>query len=114
MMTIRPAHGVAILGVALALTTAATAQRGPVRAAAGAATGAETTAKIVTAARAVLASLDEAGRAKVQFAFDGDAQRRRWSNLPSGIFERRGIRLGDLTPAQRTAVTHLLQVAFSA
>jgi hypothetical protein len=45
------------------------------------------TARIVTAAKAVLASLDEAGRAKVQFPFDSP-QKAKWSNLPSGIFER--------------------------
>ena len=41
----------------------------------------------------VLASLDDAGRAKVQFPFDGP-QKTRWSNLPSGIFQRQGLRHG--------------------
>ena len=45
-------------------------------------TPADATARIVTAAQAVLATLDEAGRAKVQFPFDGP-QKTRWSNLPS-------------------------------
>lgn len=75
-------------------------------------TQAATTARIVTAAKAVLASLDDAGRTKVQFPFDSP-QRAKWSNLPSGIFERNGIKMGDLTPAQKDAVMNLLSVALS-
>jgi hypothetical protein len=74
---------------------------------------ADTTAGIVAAAQNVLKSLDDAGRTKVQFKFDDAEQKRRWSNLPTGIVQRRGIRLGDLTPAQRTAVMNLLQAALS-
>jgi hypothetical protein len=74
----------------------------------------DATARIVTAARAVLTSLDDAGRAKVQFRFDDREQRVRWSNLPTGIVQRQGIRLGDLNPAQRAAVNALLQTALSA
>jgi hypothetical protein len=70
------------------------------------------TARIVDAARALLATLDEAGRAKIQFSFDSP-QKARWSNLPTGIFERGSLRLGDLTPSQRAAVTSLLTTAFS-
>jgi len=75
-------------------------------------TPAETTARIVTEAQAVLKSLDEAGRAKVQFPFDGP-QKTRWSNLPSPMFQRQGLRLSDVTPAQRDAVMKLLAAAFS-
>jgi len=73
---------------------------------------AATTARIVTAAQAVTTALDEAGRKKVQFPFEGP-QKARWSNLPSGIFVREGVRLGDLTPAQRAAVMSLLTTALS-
>lgn len=82
------------------------------RSAAG--TPADATARIVTAARAFLATLDDAGRSKGQFAFDDAPQKKRWSNLPSPMFGRMGIRLGDLTPAQRAAATTLLQAALSA
>jgi hypothetical protein len=75
---------------------------------------ADATARIVAAARALLATLDEAGKAKVQFPFDDAAQKKRWSNLPSPMFARDGLRLGDLTPPQRAAVTSLLQAALSA
>jgi hypothetical protein len=75
---------------------------------------ADATARIVTAANAVLASLDETGRAKLQFRWTDDEQRRRWSNFPSPMFERRGLRLGDTTDAQRAAIMTLLQAALSA
>jgi len=75
-------------------------------------TQAATTARIVTAAKAVLASLDDAGRAKVQFPFDSP-QKAKWSNFPVGIFARDGIKLGDLTAPQKDAVFNLLTVALS-
>lgn len=75
-------------------------------------TSAEATRRIVTAAQALLATLDGAGRAKVQFPFEGP-QKARWSNLPSGIFQREGLRLADLTPTQRDAVRTLLTTALS-
>lgn len=77
------------------------------------ATPAQVTARIVTAAQAVVATLDDAGRAKVQYPWGGP-QKTRWSNLPTPLFERQGLRLADLTPVQRDAVTKLLMVAFSA
>jgi len=74
---------------------------------------ADATARIVKAAEALLATLDDAGRARVQFPFDGP-QLTRWSNLPTGIFRREGLRMGDLTPPQRASATSLLQAALSA
>ena len=73
---------------------------------------AETTARIVAAAQALLTTLDDAGRATVQFPFAGP-QTTRWSNLPSPMFERRGLRLADLTEPQRAAVMNLLTTALS-
>ena len=49
------------------------------------------------AAGAVLASLDDAGRAKVQFPFEGP-QKTRWSNLPSGSSSGRACAWATLTP----------------
>ena len=54
------------------------------------------TSRITAAAHALLATLDDAGRARVQFPLEGP-QKTRWSNLPTGIFERQGLRLADLT-----------------
>jgi hypothetical protein len=73
---------------------------------------AETTKRIVASAQALLTALDQPGRSKVQFPFDSP-QKTNWSNLPTGIFRRDGVRLGDLNPAQRAAVMNLLRVAFS-
>src|SRR5207342_1097767 len=72
----------------------------------------DATARIVAAAQAVLTTLDDAGRAKVQFPFEGP-QKTRWSNLPSPMFQREGLLLADLTPAQRASVNALLTTALS-
>lgn len=71
------------------------------------------TRKIVDATAAFLATLDDAQRGKVSFDFNDAAQRKRWSNLPVNMVERRGLRLGDLKPNQRDAVMTLLATALS-
>jgi hypothetical protein len=70
------------------------------------------TVRIVASAQALVAALDEAGRTKVQFPLDAP-QKARWSNLPTGAFKRDGLRLGDLTKAQRAAAMALLSTALS-
>ena len=59
-----------------------------------------------------MSTLGDAGRAKVQFPFEGP-QKTRWSNLPGPMFQRDGLRMGDLTAPQRAAVMTLLSVALS-
>ena len=71
------------------------------------------TAQVVSAGERFLATLDPATRAKAQFAFDDERQKTRWSNLPTGIFERSGVRMGDLTPAQRKSAMELLATTLS-
>ena len=71
------------------------------------------TQKIVSAANAFLGTLDEAQRGKVNFDFNDAAQRKRWSNLPVTMAERRGLRMGDLKQSQRDAVMKLLSTALS-
>jgi uncharacterized protein DUF3500 len=71
------------------------------------------TGDIAAAAKKFLATLDEGQRGKVLFDFKDDAQRKRWSNLPSPMFQRAGLRMGDLTPTQREAVLTLLKAALS-
>jgi uncharacterized protein DUF3500 len=73
---------------------------------------ADATARIVASAQAFLATLDEPARSKGQFPFDSPLKAR-WSNLPTGIFKREGVRVGDLAPAQRTAAMALLSTALS-
>jgi hypothetical protein len=79
----------------------------PTRAAA-----ADATARIVASAQAFVVTLDAASRTKVQFPYDSP-QKAKWSNFPVGMVPRGGVRLGDLTPAQRTAAMALLSTAFS-
>jgi hypothetical protein len=71
------------------------------------------TGSTVTAANKFLATLDEAARAKVLFDYQDATQRQRWSNFPTGIFQREGLRLGDLTPSQRDAAMAVLASALS-
>ncbi len=77
------------------------------------ATKANATARVIAAANAFLATLDDAGRAKALFAADDAAQIKNWSNLPSGIYQRKGARMGDMTKPQRDAVNALLASALS-
>lgn len=79
------------------------------------ATSAQTpTATIVRAANAFLATLDPKQKAAATFAYDDEKQRARWSNFPTAIFKRAGVRLGDLSPTQRTAAMTLVSSALSA
>ena len=72
------------------------------------------TARVVRAANALLATLDEAQRRTVVYAFNDETQRQRWSNLPTAMVPRGGIRLREMTSAQRESVTALLSVVLSA
>ena len=72
----------------------------------------DATGKTVAAAKALLATLDDAARAKVSFAFNSD-QKSKWSNFPVGIYKRNGLRWGDLSAVQREAALKLLATALS-
>jgi hypothetical protein len=100
----------AFVGLFVTVTATLFAQRGTPPPSAGAQI--DVTTRIVASARSLIETLDEAGRAKVQYPFDSP-QKARWSNLPSPMFQRTGLRLGDLTAAQRAAVMSLLSVALS-
>jgi len=71
------------------------------------------TARIVGAANAFLATLDEKQRSSVLFAFNDERQRARWSNLPVEMVPRGGLSMGELTDAQRSAAMALLSSALS-
>lgn len=73
----------------------------------------KTTEKAAAAGKKFLASLDESERGKVVYDFKDEAQRKRWSNLPTTMVKRGGLRMGDLTQAQRDAVYALLEAALS-
>ena len=78
------------------------------------ASSSEATTAAVTAAEAFLATLSSEQRTAVQFAYDDDAQKVRWSNFPTGIFSRAGLKFGVLSEAQQTAVWAMLRAVLSA
>jgi hypothetical protein len=73
----------------------------------------DTTYAAVTAAQAFLATLDATQKAAVSFAFTDDAQRTHWSNFPTGIFQRNGVKLGNMTAAQQEATFAMLAAILS-
>jgi hypothetical protein len=70
------------------------------------------TAKVVEAANQFLVTLTDAERSKCTFGFTS-SQRTGWSNLPTGIFQRNGLRFGDMTSRQREAALALVAAALS-
>jgi hypothetical protein len=72
----------------------------------------DATGKMVAAAEAFLATLDDAGRAKVNFPFASD-KKAQWSNFPVGVYRRNGLRWGDLSAPERGAARRLLAAALS-
>lgn len=71
------------------------------------------TARAAAAAEKFLATLDDSQRRSAVFAFDDEAQRLRWSNLPTSMVRRAGLRMGDLKPAQREAALAVLAAVLS-
>jgi hypothetical protein len=70
------------------------------------------TTRVVAAANAFLATLSNEERAKGTFAFNS-TQKTGWSNLPTGAFQRNGLRMGDMTSRQRQAVLALMAAVLS-
>src|SRR5689334_3266971 len=102
---------VTLAGAPLALATAwrtALAQATP-----AASTGDATTG-IVAAAHAFLGTLSAAQTQTGRFAWTDTAQKQRWSNLPSGAFQRAGLMWGDLSAPQQTALLQVMQATLSA
>ena len=72
------------------------------------------TVEVVAAAEALLGKLSNAERSATVFRFNDEDQRLKWSNLPTGIFQRKGLRMGDLKPEQFDAVMAVLKTTLSA
>src|SRR6266545_1298067 len=70
------------------------------------------TARAIAAANAFLTMLDSSERAKAAFPFNSP-QKTNWSNLPTGIYQRNSLRLGDLTTAQHEAALALMATVLS-
>ncbi len=69
-------------------------------------------ARAVAAAQKFLESLDDKLRARAVLDFDSK-KKAGWSNLPVGMVPRNGVRLGDLTQAQRDAALAVLKAVLS-
>jgi hypothetical protein len=70
------------------------------------------TAKAVAAAEAFLGGLDAKLRDKVAFDFDS-TKKPNWSNLPTTFVPRNGVRLGDVTMAQRALAMQVVAAVCS-
>jgi hypothetical protein len=68
---------------------------------------------LAAAAETFLRSLRPELRARYTFAFDDEPYRKDWNNLPNFIHPRKGLRMGDLNPAERTAAHRLIQTMMS-
>src|SRR6516162_4168105 len=74
--------------------------------------GSGQTTRAVAAANKFLKSLDDKQRDKALLDFDS-AKKAGWSNLPVTMVARNGVRLGDLSKAQRGAAMDLLAAILS-
>src|SRR5579872_3035958 len=63
---------------------------------------------LADAANNFLSALRPELRRKFEFTFD-DPYRKDWSNLPHYIHPRKGLRMGELNPAERMAAHRLMQ-----
>src|SRR5262245_41455005 len=100
----------ALLGLAVYASRATVARSSPSATTpqAGEKTGDDkATAKAVEKADAFLKTLDEQQRGKVLLDYDSK-KRSSWSNLPVTMVARNGVRLGELTKAQRAAALELI------
>ncbi len=71
------------------------------------------TARLVAAADALIALLEDDERRALLQRYDDEEQRARWSNLPTGIVARRGARMGDLDSEEQAAVHTVLRALLS-
>jgi hypothetical protein len=74
--------------------------------------GDQVVAHAVAKANAFLETLDSQQRGKLVYEFDS-AKKPSWSNLPVTMVPRNGLRLGELTKAQRAAALEVLAAVLS-
>jgi hypothetical protein len=81
---------------------------------AGAQDDASSAAQMARAAEVFLATLPEEQRALATATLEDDATRDAWSNLPSAIVPRDGLRAGDMSDESRVALHAMLAASLSA
>lgn len=84
---------------------------GPV--AAHAAASSSLTARAAAAAEAFKSSLSSAQQSKMQFSFSDSRKQSGWSNLPTSLVARNGVRIADLSSAQVAKLRTLLKTILS-
>jgi hypothetical protein len=97
---------VVIAAISLAVSVSSIAQQ-------AATSPAGTSASIVSAADAFLASLDATQRQSVLYDFDDNEQRARWSNFPTGVVPRGGLNFRQMSAPQREGAMKLLATVLS-
>jgi hypothetical protein len=75
--------------------------------------GGANTAQVVAAAKAFLATLSDEQKDTVLYDFDDPAKKTGWSNFPTPVVARNGLKLGDLTDAQEAAALKVMEAALS-
>jgi hypothetical protein len=75
--------------------------------------GGANTAQVVAAAKAFLTTLSDEQKDTVLYGFDDPAKKTGWSNFPTPVVARNGIKLGDLTDAQEAAALKVMAAALS-
>ncbi|MCX4702979.1 DUF3500 domain-containing protein [Streptomyces sp. NBC_01373] len=75
--------------------------------------GGANTAQVVAAANAFLATLSDEQKDTVLYDFDDAAKKTGWSNFPTPVVERNGLKLGDLTDEQEAAALKVMEAALS-
>ena len=72
------------------------------------------TPEVVSAANAFLGTLDDTQKDTVSFDWTDTEQKQKWSNFPAALYERSGLRWGDLTEAQQNAWLEIMKTSLSA
>lgn len=75
--------------------------------------GGANTVQVVAAANAFLATLSDEQKDTVLYDFDDAAKKTGWSNFPTPVVERNGLKLGDLTDEQEAAALKVMEAALS-
>jgi Protein of unknown function (DUF3500) len=72
-----------------------------------------TTQKVAAASNAFLATLDAGQKDTVLFDWTDTAQKQKWSNFPTGPFQRAGLKWGDLSQPQQAAWLAIMRASLS-
>ena len=72
----------------------------------------QSTEELVDSSNSFIETLGEENRTKLMYKFN-DSLRTNWSNLPAGMVERPGLRIGDLSDPSKVKLHELLLTIFS-